>query len=51
MSKQFRYKNGYVGTVSDAVAVILEKKGEGKAIGDAKAKEKADAKEKAEAKE
>jgi len=35
MSKEFKYKNGFVGTVSDAVAAILEKKGEGKVVGTA----------------
>lgn len=48
MSKVFRYKNGYKGVVSDAVAVILEKKGEGKSLGEpAPAPEKADDKKKA----
>jgi hypothetical protein len=32
MSKKFLYKNGFEGVVSDAVAVILEKKGEGKIV-------------------
>lgn len=35
MSNKFLYKNGYEGVVSDAVAVILEKKGEGKIVGEA----------------
>lgn len=32
MSKRFEYKNGYIGVVSDDVAQILEKKGEGKIL-------------------
>jgi len=40
MSKEFKYKNGFVGTVSDAVAAILEKKGEGKVVGTAPVVEK-----------
>jgi hypothetical protein len=43
MAKIFRYNNGFKGTVSDEVAVILEKKGEGKIVGDAVAKPRAEA--------
>jgi hypothetical protein len=32
MSKKFQYQNGFIGVVSDAVAPILEKKGEGKVV-------------------
>lgn len=35
MAKKFRYKNGFVSVVSDKVAEILDKKGEGKALGEA----------------
>jgi hypothetical protein len=34
MSKKFQYKGGYTGIVSDSVATILEKKGEGKIVKD-----------------
>jgi hypothetical protein len=34
MSKKFKFKAGHVGVVSDKVAEILEKKGEGKILGD-----------------
>lgn len=44
MAKFVKYKNGYKGTVSDKVAVILERKGEVKIIGDAKAKPEPEAK-------
>jgi len=40
MSKRFRYTNGFISTVSDKVAVILEKKGQGRPIGEAKQEEK-----------
>lgn len=30
--KSFKYRNGYVGNVSDAVAKILEDKGEGHVV-------------------
>ena len=32
MSKNFKYKNGHIGVVSDAVAEILETQGEGEAV-------------------
>ena len=35
MSVKFKYKNGFEGVVSDEVAKVLEKKGEGKIIGEA----------------
>lgn len=35
MSKKFKYKNGFEGTVSDAAAALLEKKGAGKIVGTA----------------
>lgn len=38
MSKRFKYSNGYEGVVSDEVAAILEKKGQGKIIGEEKKK-------------
>lgn len=37
MSKKFKYANGFEGTVSDAVAKILEGKGAGKVVGESKA--------------
>jgi hypothetical protein len=43
MAKIFRYNNGFKGTVSDEVAAILEKKGEGKIVGAAAAKPKDEA--------
>ena len=45
MSKKFEYKNGYVGTVSDPVAIILAKRGDGRIVGDAKKPPKEDKKE------
>lgn len=32
MSKKFQYKNGHIGVVSDAVAEILAKRGDGKIV-------------------
>lgn len=40
MSKKLQYPNGYVGVVSDAVAVILAKRKGHTVLGDAKEPEK-----------
>lgn len=42
MSKKFKYANGFEGVVNDGVAVILEKKGQGKVVGESPKDDKAD---------